>query len=203
MPGVPALLWADVETTGLGPDANILEIGLRVTDSDLTTLAEQSWVVPYSATEIAHHRAGAKPVVQEMHDASGLWTECAQMWDTSDHRAAAKVMRETYWHRDIAATVRAFVVANAPGRLPMAGSSVRADREWLTGWVLDFDELLHYRIVDVSSVKTLMGMWAPDRLQGAPVPARRHRVMPDLDDSIAELAFYRSVLGLVPTEMAV
>ena len=199
----PVLLWADVESDGLGPSARLLEIGLRTTDADLTTLAERSWVIPYRPTEMGHLRRSADPVVQAMHDTSGLWKDCVRLWESSDqHREETPLDREYFWRRDIASEILDWVRVNAPGKLPLAGSSVRADRDWLTAWAWGLDDLLHYRIVDVSTVKTLMHLWAKDRLADAPVPAKRHRVMPDLDDSVQELKFYRSILGLDVTAVA-
>ena len=197
MTSAPALLWVDTETSGLDENRHVLlEAGFRVTDSDLRTLGEASWVVTWRSASLHNIKLQAKPEVQEMHTMSGLWKEC----DGGDGGLPYMCGRDHFrWAtaggvsgKEIAAWLHD---AGADG-LPLAGSTVGFDRRWLNLWVPDFDRIPHYRSVDVSSVKILMNMWAKDRLADAPVPLKRHRVIPDLDDSIAELAFYRSVLGL-------
>ena len=181
--GVPAFLWCDIESTGLEPDAPILEVGLRVTDTGLATLAERSWVVPWPANWVRAKRDTVDPVVRDMHDANGLWDECVAA------PSGAARMGDGWGHQDIKTGIYQFVDTWALG-LPMAGSSVRVDRGWLTSWV-GIDSLLHYRIVDISSVRILARAWRPDLTALEPVPQGRHRVMPDLDDSIALARFYQ------------
>ena len=191
MTGAPALLFADLESDGLGPGARLLEIGLRVTDSDLATIAEESWILPYRPVDMARIRDDAIPLVRDMHDASGLWTECADAWGRVDWQEARGDC-----HRQVRDDVHAWVEGHARS-LPIAGSSCRVDRDWLTGWIPELDGLLHYRMGDVSALKVLLTPWIPaDRLASKPVPAKRHRVMPDLDDTIEEALWYRTVLGL-------
>lgn len=188
--GVPTFLWCDIETPSLAPDAPILEVGLRTTDADLCALAEASWVVPYSSGVVGYMRRNADQFVQEMHDTSGLWTECEMNgWE------AARARR-----RDIRDEVVDWIRSNAPGRLPVAGSSVRVDRTWLTNFApeVDFEGLIHYRILDISSVRILARAWRPELTAMEPVPQKRHRVMPDLDDSIALAQFYREHVFAVP-----
>ena len=196
--GPPALLWTDVETSGLDEERHyLLEVGFRVTDADLRTICEASWVVPWNEDGIrVHVRTAADPAVNEMHEKSGLWAECS----VPEAHGGISVVSLIRWNfKQWAARVTDWLLEHDVKGLPLAGSTVGFDRRWLDAWVPGFADVPHYRSVDVSSVKILMGLWAPDRLQGAPVPARRHRVMPDMDDSIAELAFYRSVLGLDAT----
>ena len=186
MSAAPALLFCDIESTGLRPDEPILEVGLRTTDANLNTLAEASWVMPYSGADLTGLRDRAVPFVQEMHDASGLWKECESVgWATCFNRRVRIRAEIVQWIRD-----------NAPGRLPLAGSSVRQDRIWLTHLApeLDTESLIHYRIVDVSSVRILAHLWHPRLLDAEPTGQGKHRVMPDLDDSIELLRYYRAHL---------
>lgn len=195
MTPTPALLWVDTETSGLDEDRHyLLEVGFRVTDSDLHTISEASWVVPWNADGVrVHLRTAADPGVDEMHDRSGLWAECSI---PEEHGGMSVVHIARWSFEQWAPRITYWLLKNEAKGLPLAGSTVGFDRRWLEAWVPGFADVPHYRSVDVSSVKILMQMWAKGRLTDAPVPQKRHRVMPDLDDSIAELAFYRSVLGL-------
>ena len=176
------LVWLDCETSGLVPDRDyLLEVGLRITDGDLVTVAEASWVVHWDADFLATVRAEVHPDVQAMHEANGLWAECALPGPGA---------------YDVTTAVAAWLTAQNTHRCPLAGSSVGFDRGWMTYWLPIFPELVGYRTVDVSTVKELLARWAPDLSAGRPVQALWHRVMPDLDDSIAELAYYRTALGL-------
>jgi oligoribonuclease len=190
----PAFLWTDVETSGLDHDRNyLLEAGFRVTDSDLRTISEASWVVPWGPRVVADQiRPYTDRPVLDMHDASGLWVECSRPgWvmlgsDAVDvFQSWAAFAGILDWLRD----------AGAAG-LPLAGSTVGFDRRWLNHWLPGFADVPHYRSLDVSSFKVALSMWAPHVVASCPDPARRHRVMPDLDDSIRELAHYRDALGL-------
>ena len=191
MTGAPALLWADCEADGLGPDAKLLEIGLRVTDTDLATIVERSWILPYGEIEAGYMREDADQIVRDMHDASGLWVECAV--PGLDPLSA---LDRRY---DIRDEVTAWVTEHGKG-LPIAGSSCRVDRDWLTGWIPELDTTLHYRMGDVSSIKVLCSPWLaekyPEVLASKPAALGRHRVMPDLDDSIAEALWFRRMFGL-------
>ena len=83
--------------------------------------------------------------------------------------------------------------------LPLAGSSVHFDRTWLTEWMPQLAALTSYRNVDVSTLKELLARWSPDLATAAPGSRKLHRADPDIDDSIAELAYYRTALHLDPT----
>ena len=199
MTGTPALLWTDCESSSLDErTGNLLEVGFRVTDADLATITEASWVVWYRPVTIANIRAESDAAVRLMHDASGLWAECTGTADDLGYEYARD------WFRDgtRAAEIIEWLLGSGAKGMPLAGSTVGFDRRWLNHWLPGFEQIPHYRSVDVSTVKILMQLWAPDRLTDAPVPAKRHRVMPDLDDSIAELAHYRRVLGLDLAEVA-
>ena len=195
MSGTPWLLFVDVETSGLDEERrHLLEVGFRVTDAELRTISEASWVVPWDEDGIrVHVRTSADPGVDKMHETSGLWAECSV---PAAHGGISVVSLVRWNFEQWAVRITDWLLAHDAKGLPLAGSSVGFDRRWLDSWIPGFEYIPHYRSVDVSSLKILAEEWAPDRLTDRPVPARRHRVMSDLDDTVSELAFYRQVLGL-------
>jgi len=194
MTGAPWLLETDVETNGTGRGVHVLEVGFRVLDRDLEALAEQAWVVPYTPAWVAALQARVDPVVQDMHDRSGLWVACMQEAERSDRYDPADHVDE--WHESLVGEIAEWVAVNAPGKLRLCGSSVHHDRDWLIDFVPGFADMIHHRVVDVSTVKSLVEEWWPELAQGRPEPRKRHRVLPDMEDTSAEMAFYRSRLGL-------
>jgi oligoribonuclease len=169
----PALLWVDIETTGLIPrEGQILELGLRLTDSRLTTLAEASWVVRFDRAELSN----LSDFILEMHMKNGLLFECMK----SDMYLADVEDAAVRW-----AFSRIKVGADLP---PMAGSTVGFDRSWLKEHMIAVDQLAHYRSFDVSTIKLAARLWMPE----APLFKGRdtHRVMPDIEDSVQELQYY-------------
>jgi oligoribonuclease len=200
--GGPSLLFCDVETGGPDPlDVRrgfLLEIGFRITDADLHTICEAAWPVPYrpATLDTIMAQTPASPVdVRGWHDKSGLWDDCSTDIGMSYEQAnryrlcgPAGIMlgqQITTWLHG----------AGADG-LPLAGSSVHFDRRWLDHWLPGFRTIPSYRNVDVSTLKELLGRWRPDIMVGLPTQLKRHRSLPDMDDTIAELAWYRTALGL-------
>jgi oligoribonuclease len=198
MTGMPWLLETDVETTGTGRGVHVLEVGFRVLDRDLEALAERAWVVPYTPRWVAALRALAEPVVVEMHDRSGLWVACVEEAQRADRYDPADNVDE--WLESLVDEIAEWVAVNAPGKLRLCGSSVHHDRAWLIDFVPGFADMVHHRVVDVSTVKSLVEEWWPELAQGRPEPRKTHRVLPDMEDTSAELAFYRSRLALAVTE---
>lgn len=189
------LLFVDLETTGLDPRARyagILEIGLRLVSPDLEVLAARSWVVPYPEEWIRTARAAADEPVREMHDASGLWTECADRAFVDADHPFVDALR---WVRTLEAR-----------DVPLAGSSVHFDRGWLDRHLPRLLEGRTYRLVDVSSTRETLARFGPagHRLAATrpSAPVKAHRVDPDLDASLAELRHYRDAIahGLVLLE---
>jgi oligoribonuclease len=190
------LLWVDVETTGLHPDRHrLLEVGFRVTTSDLETVAETSLVIPYTPASVESLRRDASAVVQQMHDTSGLWAACAAFADLSMHYATPR--SSGAWDV-IARPLIDWVTEHAPTE-PLAGSSVHFDRAWLTAWLPDVLHGRTHRHVDVSTLRELAARWHPKVVESRPTPTARHRVLSDLDDSIAELRHYADAFGMLPT----
>jgi oligoribonuclease len=166
----------DLEMTGLDPERDtIVEIATIVTDDDLGVVAEGPDLV------IHHHegvlaRMGA--TVREMHAASGLLDQI---------RASSVDLEEA--GRQTLAFIRTH--APEPRTVPLCGNSIGTDRRFLARYLPEIEEHLHYRSVDVSSVKELARRWYPEVLDGAPEKAGTHRALDDIRESIAELQYYR------------
>jgi oligoribonuclease len=170
----PPIVWCDVETTGLSHEWDqVLEVAFVVTDSDLEILG--------AYTEVVHwpELVSMKPVVREMHTRTGLLDEVYM---------GGKALSE------ISDEVIAFLKRNAvTDRSPLAGSTVHFDRGFIKRDMPEVLAMIHYRNLDVSSLKELIKRWHP----GAEwKKADRHRALPDILDSIKELNHYRRVFGL-------
>lgn len=202
-PGQPSLLFTDVETGGRDPldprRGMLLEVGFRVTDADLTTIAERAWLIPYRAASLDAIRAQTPttPVdVRAMHETSGLWRDLLNRTGSLSYHDAACSRLGHFHARAVAESITGWLHEHGADGLPLAGSSVGFDRAWLNHWLPGFTEIPHRRNVDVSSVKELVQRWAPAIAASLPAPAKRHRVLSDIEDTVRELAFYRSALHL-------
>jgi len=177
------LVWIDCEMTGLDvANDRLLEVACLVTDSELAVLDEGIDIV-LSAPE--ESLAGMVPVVQEMHRSSGL-TDAVRASGVSIEQAQAQVLE----------FVRAHVPT--PGRAPLCGNSIATDRGFLAAWMPELDAYLHYRMVDVSSLKELARRWYPRIYASAPDKAGGHRALADIHESIRELAYYRATMFVEP-----
>lgn len=181
MASADRLVWIDLEMTGLDPTTDeIVEIACIVTESDLTevdggiTLVVRPSEAPLAAMD---------EVVVAMHTESGLLDEIPH--GTTPELAQAAVLDYVRRH-----------VPEA-GKAPLAGSSVYVDRGFLARYMTDLDQYLHYRLVDVSSIKELVRRWYPRVYYNSPAKAGNHRALGDIRDSIAELRFYREAV-MVP-----
>lgn len=172
------LVWIDCEMTGLSlvHDA-LVEVAVLVTDSELNILGDGVDVVikpPDAALETMPE------VVRSMHTSSGLLDELAG----GVTLAEAEEM--------VLAYIRAYVPE--PGKTPLAGNSVATDRGFLARDMEKVDSYLHYRIVDVSSIKELARRWYPRAYFSAPSKSGNHRALADIRESIAELRYYRAAV---------
>jgi oligoribonuclease len=171
------LVWVDLEMTGLDPDNDvILEIACIVTDGALETVAEGPNLVLH-ATE-AQLEAMA-PIVVDMHTKSRL-TEDVGRSETTVAQAEREVLEFIAEH------------VPEPGSAPLAGNSVHADRAFLRRYMPALDDYLHYRIVDVSTLKELARRWYPDVIANAPKKKGGHRALADVRESIDELRYLRA-----------
>jgi oligoribonuclease len=173
------LVWIDCEMTGLdlGRDA-LIEIAVLVTNGDLTVLGEGVDVVIH-ADEIA--LAGMPDVVREMHERSGL---------TDAVRASPVTVAEA--EKLALDYIRQHVPD--PRTAPLAGNSIATDRAFLARDMPALDGYLHYRMVDVSSVKELCRRWYPRVFYAKPEKGLAHRALADIMESIRELEYYRRTL---------
>jgi oligoribonuclease len=169
------IVWIDCEMTGLdlGRDA-LVEIACVVTEPDLTPVDQGISLVIRPPDEAL---AGMDEFVVDMHNASGLIHEIPEGIPLQD--AADQVL----------AYVRSHVPE--PRKAPLAGSTVYVDRGFLARDMPDLDEHLHYRVIDVSSLKELVKRWYPPVYYAAPEKTGNHRALGDILDSIAELRYYR------------
>lgn len=175
------IVWIDCEMTGLDLAVDALvEIACIVTDGELVELDDGITLVIRPPDEAF---AQMPDVVREMHTASGLITEIPS--GTTLENAQTQVL----------AYVRRHVPE--PRKAPLAGSSVYVDRGFLSRDLPELDAWLHYRLVDVSSLKELARRWYPRVYFNAPAKNGGHRALADTRESIAELRYYRDAI-LVP-----
>jgi oligoribonuclease len=173
------LVWIDCEMTGLDLQRDaLIEIAVLVTDDELNVLGEGVDVVIH-ADESA--LAAMPDVVREMHARSGL-TE--------------QVRRSTVRLADAEQQVLEYVRTHVPDprTAPLAGNSIATDRGFLARDMPELDAHLHYRMVDVSSLKELARRWYPRIFYAKPEKGLSHRALADIQESIRELDYYRRTL---------
>ena len=177
--GLDRLVWADCEMTGLDlrRDA-LIEIAVLVTDSELRVLDEGVDIVITAPDELLD---GMLPVVREMHVSSGL-TEAVRASTTTVAEAEQMVLDYLRTHVPDARTV------------PLCGNSIATDRAFLARDMPQLDAFLHYRMVDVSSIKELCRRWYPRVYFSQPQKGLTHRALADIKESIRELRYYRSTV---------
>ena len=178
MSGTDAIVWVDCEMTGLdlGKDA-LVEIAVVVTDSDLKPLGPGIDLVIAPPPGVVDTML---PVVREMHTKSGLLEDLPNGIPLADaERQALEYIRQ-------------YVPESR--KAPLAGNSVGTDKTFLDRDMPDLVEHLHYRIIDVSSIKELARRWYPRAYFASPKKAGGHRALADILESIDELRYYRSVL---------
>ena len=176
------MVWIDLEMTGLDPrNDEIVEIAAIVTDGDLTELDEGISIVIKPSDEPL---ANMDDVVVKMHNESGLIHEISNGTTVDD--AQTRVL--------------AYVKGHVPEarKAPLAGSSVYVDRGFLARYMPDLDAHLHYRLVDVSSIKELTKRWYPRAYFNTPEKTGNHRALADIRESIAELRYYRDAVMVPP-----
>ena len=177
------LAWMDLEMTGLDPGrCVIVEIATLITDDELTIVAE--------GPDLVIHQPDAaldamEPVVQEMHKKSGL-TEAIRASTVSLEEAGAATLEFLKAHLP------------EPRTVPLCGNSIGTDRRFLAAYLPAIEEYLHYRSVDVSTIKELARRWYPAVVDSVPKKATAHRALDDIRESIEELRFYRKHVFVPP-----
>ena len=180
-----AVVWADVETTGLDSHEDLLlEVACLVTDLELNVLDESGFQakILWPADRLARARAQTNDFVRAMHDRTGLWVACS---DPADALPLGQV--------DASLTAYVKQLVPEPRTARMGGNSIRLDLNFADRYLPAFAAHLHYRMLDVSS-------WTGPAQWWANVPeypkARNHTAMADIRESIAEMRYLRERLGL-------
>ena len=173
MDAAPPLVWMDLEMSGLDPDTcQILEIATLVTDGDLNVVAEGPDIVIHQPDNVL---AAMDAWCTQQHGTSGL---------------TAQVQASTVSLAEAEARTLEFLRAHCPpGKSPLCGNSIGHDRRFLLRYMPQVASYLHYRSVDVSSIKELTRRWYP--ALSAPRKGETHRALDDIRESIAELRHYR------------
>ncbi|QIS24078.1 oligoribonuclease [Nocardia terpenica] len=170
------MVWMDCEMTGLRLDSDkLIEVAALVTDSDLNVLGEGVDIVIHADDAAL---AAMPPVVQEMHAKSGL---------TDEVRRSTVTMAEA--EQQVLDYIKQYVPT--PRTVPLAGNSIATDRGFLARDMPALDAHLHYRMIDVSSIKELCRRWYPRIYFGQPEKGLSHRALSDIRESIRELRYYR------------
>lgn len=178
MPQNDRLVWIDLEMTGLSTENDeIVEIAAIITEADLTEIDDGVSFVVKPGDKAWENM---DDFVTNMHTESGLITEIPNGLSLAD--AQAKVL----------AYIKEYIPEESKGQL--AGSSVYVDRGFLAKFMPDIDRHLHYRLVDVSSIKELTRRWYPKVYFNSPEKTGNHRALADIRESIAEMRYYRDAV---------
>ncbi len=177
----------DLEMTGLDPETDVIvEIATLVTDDELNIVAEGPELVIFQPDDVL---ARMNDFVTKMHTTSGL-LELIKVSTVSE----AEAMQQTL----------DFIKVHSPesGKIPLCGNSIRTDRSFLAKYMPEIDNWLHYRCVDVSTVKELVRRWYPGVEHGRPTSVgQSHRALDDIRDSVADMAYYRDRVFRTADEM--
>ena len=177
--GLTVLVWMDLEMTGLDHTTDaIVEIATIVTDDELEIVAEATHLVVHQPDEAL---ARMEKVVRDMHTRSGL-LEAIKASTLSLAEAGEQTL----------AFIREHVPE--PHTVPLCGNSIGTDRRFLATQLPEIEDWLHYRSVDVSTIKELCRRWYPDAASNAPHKAGGHRALDDIRESVAELRYYRETV---------
>jgi oligoribonuclease len=177
-----ALVWIDCEMTGLDPMSDVLvEIAVIVTDAELNPLGDGIDIV--IATDPAKLE-GMDDVVQQMHTSSGLLVAIAEATTTLEEA-----------EEQVLDYIKRFVPERR--KAPLCGNTIATDRSFIARYMPRLDDHLHYRMIDVSTIKELSRRWYPRAYYNAPAKSGGHRALADILESINELRYYRATV-LVP-----
>src|SRR5579859_3882947 len=172
------LVWIDCEMTGLNLERDaLIEIACLVTDGSLVVLDEGLDLIIKPPAEAIDQM---EDVVREMHTTSGLLAELASGITLAE--AQDRVMEYVRQH------------IKEPRRVPLCGNSIGTDRSFIARDMPELDNFLHYRMVDVSSIKELARRWYPRAYFASPPKRGGHRALADINDSVRELRYYREAI---------
>jgi oligoribonuclease len=167
----------DLEMTGLNPEVDVIvEIASLITDDDLTVVAEGPDLVIHQPDSIL---ARMDPVVVAMHTESGL-LDAIRASNTTLAEAGQATLKFIMEH------------ITEPRSVPLCGNSIGMDRRFLARYLPEIENYLHYRSVDVSSIKELAKRWYPNTAISRPTKTGAHRALNDIRESVKELSFYRA-----------
>jgi len=176
-----ALVWMDLEMTGLDPTKDVIvEIATLVTDAELNIVAEGPDLVVHIDDTLVE---GMGEVVKNMHAKSGL---------------SEAIRKSTVTLEEAGAATLAFIKEHVPQArtAPLCGNSIGTDRRFLLAYLPEIEEYLHYRSVDVSTIKELVDRWYPEAYAKRPNKTGNHRALGDIVDSVNELRYYRDAVFL-------
>ena len=168
------LVWLDMEMTGLNPDIDkVIEVAMIVTDSQLNTLAEAPVLVVHQSDEAL---------------------DAMDSWNKSTHARSgliAKVKAATLSEAEVEQKFLDFMAQYVPASVtPMCGNSICQDRRFMVRHLPRLEAYFHYRNLDVSTLKELVKRWKPELIKGM-VKHGKHEALADIQESIAELKYYR------------
>lgn len=177
------LVWVDMEMSGLVPERDrILEVAMVVTDSELNPIAEAPVFVVHQPDEVL---------------------DAMDSWNRSTHGKSGlvdKVRASTFTEAEVESRLVEFLKPLVTERAaPLAGNTVHQDRRFMARYMPIFEAYLHYRIVDVSTLKELARRWHPEVLAGV-AKEGRHEALADIHESIEELRHYRRHFLLAPPQ---
>uniref|UniRef100_A0A2C9JJU4 Exonuclease domain-containing protein n=1 Tax=Biomphalaria glabrata TaxID=6526 RepID=A0A2C9JJU4_BIOGL len=172
------IIWIDLEMTGLDVDKDrIIEIACLVTDGDLQLIAQGEDLVIHQSDEILNNMG---EWCTNQHGQSGL-TEAVRKSQISTAEAERRILDFLRKHTE-------------ERTCPLAGNSVYMDKLFLEKYMPSLTQHLHYRIIDVSTVKEICRRWYPQNYESAPIKKSSHRAMDDILESVEELKYYRSTI---------
>ncbi len=181
------LVWMDLEMTGLDHTTDVIvEIATLITDDELQVIAEGPDLVVHQPDDVL---ARMDPFVVDMHTRSGLLDQ---------------IRASTISLADAGAETLAFIREHCPVErtVPLCGNSIGTDRRFLAAYLPEIEDYLHYRSVDVSSLKELVRRWYPDALNARGWKQGSHRALDDIRESVAELRLYRELVFAPPDVVA-
>ncbi len=175
-----AIVWMDMEMTGLDPETErILEVAVLVTDQELNVVAEGPNLVLHQPEEVL---------------------SAMDAWNTTHHGESGlltRVRESTVDEAQASAALLGFLEKHTQKKkAPLAGNSIHQDRRFVARYLPEVEGWLHYRNIDVSTIKELARRWYPKQYVDRPAKKGSHRAMDDLLESIAELKYYRKAVFL-------